>query len=628
MDLPELRRIKQIADDYYYKNNSQFLSDKVYDRICREIKELEKMLGISSTDCVGSDLIDGFEKVKHNHKMLSIDNVYSIEELEKWCKEFGNLCFSIEDKIDGMALSLIYEYGILVRAVTRGDGEIGDDVTKNAYQIKSIPKYVDGLDGEIRGEVYIDKFTFSKVNIDGEYKNARNLASGTMKLHDHNTVNKRNLSFKAYQFVTDNDCISHTISMNKLKRIGFDIVETDVISNIDNLRQKIEEYCQQKSSKEYDIDGVVIKVCDYEERKKYKPTNKYHKWQIAYKFPQEKTGTKLLSVDWQVGRTGVVTPVANLEPIEISGSTVKRASLHNHSFINGLGIHVNDIVLVEKGGEIIPEIIGILTESPNRVKIKIPDTCPDCYSTLTIRDRMIVCTNKLCPQMIIGKFEHFVSKGAMDIRGISRKTIEKLVLNNSLNDFSDIYELSKSELYKIDGLGDKSVEKLINNIENSKTVTFGRLIYSLGIPTVGRELSRELEKHFLKLQNLIDFVYSGEDFNDLYDVEGLGKVRACKLNEWFDDNFESFERLINYIEIKEKNEHGINRGSIVITGSLSLPREEIKDNLNKLGYKVTNSISKSTDFLLVGEKPGNKLKKAIEYGIKILNEEDIFNLKN
>jgi len=623
-------------NNMYYKSNISSVDDRTYDLIYYELVGLERdhpeLVDYDSPiNIVGSDLIDGFKKIKHEIPMLSIKNVLNTNELDDWLNKCYNDAIVVEYKIDGCSLSLIYKHGILQRACTRGDGEYGDDITENAKMIKGIPLVLNIKDRvEVRGEVYIDNETFETLNVNREYQNSRNLTSGSLKLHNPLEVKGRNLKFKAFQLFTDNDIFygntSQLDSIRLLKNFGFDTTFLDRI-RIHHANLLCHQIYETRDQLPYRIDGIVFKVNYFKERNRFTSTSKYHNWQIAYKFPQPKVTSTLLRVVNQVGRTGIITPVAIIKPIRILDTTVERATLHNYSQIKKLGLCIGDEVIIEKGGDIIPKIIGVEKKAANRIKIEYPTVCPECNGdTEFISDKQLICTNYDCKAKLSAKIEHFVSKHGFNINGFGTETINKLVKERLIEQLQDIFYLTVGDIQSIEGFTTYSAQKLVDSIQESKIIDFNKFIYALGIPTIGRTKAKLIAKDFNSIDNLIE----NYQFKLNLEVEGLGEVSNYEFSCFL--SYEGFGLIEDLINCKVKinscepqliKNHFLNGKKIIISGVLSVGRDEMKSKLEGLGAIIVNSISKKTDYLLLGANPGSKYEKALNLGTKIITEEEL-----
>ncbi len=647
--------LKRLNYKYYQLSESE-VSDFEFDMLLSELQNLEKMYpefahNDSPTQRVGGDILKSFTTVKHRFAMLSLGNTYSREDLlefdQRVKKQLGeDYEYVCELKFDGLAIGLRYTKGELVQAVTRGDGIQGDDVTANVKTIRSIPLkiYKDSIpdDFEIRGEIVMTLSGFEKLNKDriskGEspFANPRNAASGSLKMLDAKKVAKRPLDCYLYYLLGENIPFNtHFQNMNMAREWGFKVSDSmKIASNINQVFDYIDFWDKERNNLDFDIDGIVIKINDFQQQKALGFTAKSPRWAIAYKFKAAQVTTKLLSVGYQVGRTGAVTPVANLEPVHLAGTTVKRASLHNADIIASLDLHYNDFVKVEKGGEIIPKIVGVDLERRdfNAKRIQFIDKCPECGTQLIRRDGEAAhyCPNEYhCPPQIKGKIEHFVGRKMMDIN-IGEATIATLFDKKLISNIADLYELKADDLICLEGFQRKSVLNLLESIDESKKKPFEKVLFSLGIRYVGETVSRKLATHFENIQRLMSATLM-----ELIMVDDIGERIAESLISFFNDsaNQELIQRLISYglqFQIKKSNEsfpdllHG---KSFVVSGKFSRARDEIKKLISRYGGKNVSAISSKTDYLLAGEAMGpSKFKKAESLGIDIISEEDFYKL--
>jgi DNA ligase (NAD+) len=639
----------------YYVLNQPVISDFDFDLLMRELLDLEKLFPEfedlnSPSQRVGSDINREFEQVKHNYPMMSLGNTYSREELGEFDARVRKVItvpfeYVCELKYDGVAISLSYKNGLLVRAVTRGDGEQGDDVTRNVKTIKSIPLKLQGTgypyEFDIRGEIFLPREGFNRINLlreeSGEpvFANPRNAAAGTLKLQNSSLVSKRPLDcFLYYLAGTELPSAFHFESLMTAQKWGFKIPHQFMkkAANIDEVFQFINYWDTARKSLSFDTDGVVIKVNSYESQKQLGFTAKIPRWAISYKFKAEQARTRLNSVSFQVGRTGAVTPVANLEPVSLAGTVVKRATLHNADQIELLDLRTGDWVFVEKGGEIIPKITSVdLSARDNESKtFTFIQNCPEC-NTLLVRNPEEVahyCPNTYgCPPQIKGRIEHFVTRKAMDI-SIAEATIDQLFRHKLVSNIADLYKLEFMQLVMLERFAEKSANNLTNSIEESKKVPFPRVLYALGIRYVGETVAKKLAKHFGNLGNLIS---ASEE--DLLNVDEVGERIASSVIEYFAHpaNKEIIGRLVTAglrFEISESESGNISQKlegkSYVISGTFQkFTRDEIKLLIEQNGGKNMSGISSGTQFLIAGIKPGpDKLKKAGALGIPVISEED------
>ncbi len=655
------KKIEEHNTKYYVENNPD-ITDFEYDLLINELETLEDKYPEfktknSPTQKVGSDLSSGnFKQVYHKYPMLSLGNTYNFNELKDFDqrikKQIGNdFKYTVELKLDGTSISLTYKNGQFVQAVTRGDGVKGDDVTENVKTIKSIPHELKAGNWpdefEMRGEIIMPHNVFHKLNEEREKKgeqkfaNPRNAASGSLKLIDSNEVAKRELDCYLYYMLGENlPHNSHFKNLTEAKKWGFKVPsQIKTANNINEVFDYINYWDTERYNLPFDIDGIVIKVDDLTLQEQLGLTAKSPRWAIAYKFKAEQAESKLLSVDYQVGRTGAITPVGNLTPVQLAGTIVKRASLHNADQIELLDLRINDYVFVEKGGEIIPKIVGVnLDKRPeNAEKIKFIDKCPECGSTLIRKEGEAkhFCPNEWsCPPQILGKITHFISRKAMNIKG-GEATVKQLYEANLIKNFADLYYLKKEDLLKLDRFAKKSANNLLQSIEQSKNTPWERIIYSLGIRYVGETVAKIIAKHYKSIESLINASYE-----ELEAIDEIGEVIAKSIIDYFkiEENINNIKRLQNagvkMYSTKEENtqqvSNKLNGAKIIISGSFAkYSRDEIKKLIEQYGGKNVSSISKNTDFLLAGDKIGpSKLAKAEKLGIKIISEDDFLKMIN
>jgi DNA ligase (NAD+) len=643
-----ISRIKELTDllnqatDNYYKQSKSLMSDQEFDIKLKELEKLEKefpdhKLPNSPVYRVGSDLTPGFEKVKHNIPMLSIDNVYSEEELADWVKSKSSEAkdntiplFTAEMKIDGTSLTLRYVDGVLDKAVTRGSGEHGDDVTLNAKTIKNIPLNID-VEGEVevRGEVYYPLKSFEAYNEAAEkagkkkFANARNASSGSIKTKNIKEVARRGLSFMAFGLVGDTSRDTHFGNMKFLKELGFQSNPVSPCNSIEDLIKVINKIGEKKSALQFDIDGAVIKFNSLKTHKKLGASTKSPNWCIAYKYPAESVKTKAISMSLQVGRTGRLTPVANLEPVALAGTTVKRATLHNFDEIGRLGFMVGDTVALEKGGEIIPKITAVYKEErpEDSVAISIPTNCPECNSELDYSDVDLRCLNFTeCPPQVQKRIEHFVGRDYMNIDDVGPSLIEALLDAGRIESPLDLFELDYDSVISLDRMADKSAKNVLKAIDASKENSVERVLAALGIRHVGRKASKLLAKEFRSLQGIWDAEYESVEA-----IEGIGEVIAKSLKDFSSSNPETPSKVeslgINVEYLDQSTGDQFEGKTVVLTGTLpNYKRPELAKLIEDAGGKVGSSVSKKTDILVAGEKAGSKLTKAQDLGIQIVDE--------
>lgn len=628
----------------YYTSDNPLVSDSEYDRLYRELVELEtaypdQVLADSPTHRVGGKILDGFEKYSHQYPLYSLQDAFSREELEAFDarvrKEVAHPTYICELKIDGLSISLTYEKGILVSGATRGDGSIGENITENLKRVKDIPLTLpEELDITVRGECYMPRSSFDQVNQDRqengepEFANPRNAAAGTLRQLDTAVVAKRNLATFLYQEASPSTRDSQEKVLKHLEQLGFVVNPKRILAeNIDEIWDFIQEVGQERENLPYDIDGVVIKINDLASQEELGFTVKAPKWAVAYKFPAEEKEAQLLSVDWTVGRTGVVTPTANLTPVQLAGTTVSRATLHNVDYIAEKDIRKDDTVIVYKAGDIIPAVLRVVeSKRVSEEKLDIPTNCPSCDSDLLHFEEEVAlrCINPRCPAQIMEGLIHFASRDAMNITGLGPSIVEKLFAANLVKDVADIYRLKEEDFLLLEGVKEKSASKLYQAIQASKENSAEKLLFGLGIRHVGSKASQLLLQHFHSIENLAQ-----ADPEEVASIESLGGVIAKSLQTYFAT--EGSEILL-----RELKEAGVNldyKGqtvvadaalsglTVVLTGKLErLKRSEAKSKLESLGAKVTGSVSKKTDLVVAGVDAGSKLQKAQELGIEVRDE--------
>ena len=628
----------------YYTSDNPSVSDSEYDRLYRELVELEaaypdQVLADSPTHRVGGKVLDGFEKYSHQYPLYSLQDAFSREELEAFDarvrKELPHPTYICELKIDGLSISLTYEKGILVVGATRGDGSIGENITENLKRVKDIPLTLpEELDITVRGECYMPRASFDQVNQarqengEPEFANPRNAAAGTLRQLDTAVVAKRNLATFLYQEASPSTRDSQEKVLEHLEQLGFVVNPKRILAkSIDEIWDFIQEVGQEREKLPYDIDGVVIKVNDLAGQEELGFTVKAPKWAIAYKFPAEEKEAQLLSVDWTVGRTGVVTPTANLTPVQLAGTTVSRATLHNVDYIAEKDIRKDDTVIVYKAGDIIPAVLRVVeSKRVSEEKLDIPTNCPSCDSQLLhFEDEVALrCINPRCPAQIMEGLIHFTSRDAMNITGLGPSIVEKLFAANLVKDVADIYRLKEDDFLLLEGVKEKSASKLYQAIQASKENSAEKLLFGLGIRHVGSKASQLLLQHFHSIENLAQ-----ADPEEVASIESLGSVIAQSIQTYFAT--EGSKILLD--ELKEAGVNLDYKGqtvvadaalsglTVVLTGKLErLTRSEAKSKLESLGAKVTGSVSKKTNLVVAGADAGSKLQKAQELGIEVRDE--------
>ncbi len=638
--IEELKHQLNKFDHYYYDKALPLITDYEYDELYNELKSIENTFPLlitedSPTQRVLENTITGFNKIKHNPKMYSLENTYSDNELSNFLKRIKKDTnkineFIIEPKIDGVAVSIIYENGVFKKAISRGNGITGDDITNNIKTIEELPLVLEGeLTGEliVRGEVFFTKETFKELAETYGFSNARNAASGTLKLLNSREAAKRHLSIRIHTVITGLADTDNEI-LNKLKQMKLPVIEmTKIVNSAENVIKTKDIWKEKRFELPYETDGIVIKLNKLSMRKKIGYTNKSPKWAFAFKYKPENAITKISSVDFQIGRTGVITPVANLEPVQLSGTIVKRATIHNFDEIKRLDIQINDFVEVEKSGEIIPKIIKVIKEKrngDNTFKIKKPKICPSCRSELIhYNDEVALrCINVNCPARIEGNISHFVSKTGMNIENVGPALIKQLLNENIISSMSDLYKLEIETILPVERMAEKSAENVINSINASKDVPLHRFIYALGIRNVGEYLANILADTYKSIDKLMDAKY-----DEMMKINGIGDEVAQSVIMFFknEKNREEIENLLKngvnpILQIKRNI---LEEKKFVITGHLDeFTRDSVKRSIIENGGIVLNTISKETDFLIAGENSGSKIKKAEKMNVKIISEKE------
>ena len=635
--------LNRYATEYYTSDNPS-VSDSEYDRLYRELVELEKahpdqVLPESPTHRVGGKILDGFEKYSHQYPLYSLQDAFSREELDAFDarvrKELDDVTYICELKIDGLSISLTYEQGLFVAGATRGDGSIGENITENLKRVKDIPLTLpEKLDITVRGECYMPRASFDQVNQsrqengEPEFANPRNAAAGTLRQLDTAVVAKRNLATFLYQEASPSTRDSQEKVLEHLEQLGFVVNSRRLLAHsMDEVWDFIQEVGRERDQLPYDIDGVVIKVNDLAGQEQLGFTVKAPKWAVAYKFPAEEKEAKLLSVDWTVGRTGVVTPTANLTPVQLAGTTVSRATLHNVDYIAEKDIRKDDTVIVYKAGDIIPAVLRVVeSKRVSEEKLDIPTNCPSCDSKLLhFEDEVALrCINPRCPAQIKEGLTHFASRDAMNISGLGPSVVEKLFDAQLVKDVADIYRLTVEDFLLLEGIKEKSAQKLYQAIQASKENSAEKLLFGLGIRHVGSKASQLLLQNFHSVEALAQ-----ANPEEIATIESLGSVIAQSLQTYFAT--EGSKILLS--ELKElgvnldykgqivASDTALSGLTVVLTGKLErLTRSEAKSKLENLGAKVTGSVSKKTDLVVAGADAGSKLQKAQELGIDIRDE--------
>ncbi|AQW92834.1 MULTISPECIES: NAD-dependent DNA ligase LigA [Elizabethkingia] len=659
--IEELREELHQHNYNYYILDEPSISDFEFDAKLKELQDLEAQYPEfndpnSPTLRVGGGVTKNFPTVQHQFRMYSLDNSYDFNDLEDWEKRIIKTIdepveFVAELKYDGASISILYENGKLSQAVTRGDGFQGDEITSNVRTISDVPLKLKGEFPErfyMRGEIYLTRKNFDKINALREeegldpFMNPRNTASGSLKMQDSGEVRKRGLSAVLYQYIAENfPAETHWDLLANAKQWGFRVSEDQakLCRTLDDVKNFINYWDQERHNLPFEIDGIVIKVNSLKHQRELGYTAKSPRWAMAYKFKAEKVETELLSVSYQVGRTGAITPVANLRPVLLAGTTVKRASLHNEDIIKKLDLHENDFVYVEKGGEIIPKIVGVNTEkrTSESKEIEYIKHCPECGTELVkIEDQAIhFCPNELhCPPQVVGRMIHYVSRKALNIENLGGETIEQLYREKLIENPADLYTLTKEQLLPLERMAEKSAQNILDGVEKSKEIPFEKVLYGIGIKHVGETVAKKLVKNFPSIEEL-----KNATEEELCQVEDIGAKIAVSITEFFanQENLLMIERLKNYGVQLEKGENindvisnVLDGKTFLFTGKLSLfTREQAEEMVEKHGGKNISAVSKNLNYLIVGEKAGSKLKKAQDIGtITILDEQQFLDLVN
>ena len=656
--IEELKQTINYHNHHYYDLSKSIISDYEYDKLLEELINLENLYpefksDDSPTMRVGGGLSENFKSEEHLFQMYSLDNTYSDQEIDDWYNRIlksidsSDIDFCCELKYDGASINILYQNGELVRGLTRGDGIQGDNITTNIKTINSIPLKLKGdfvlKNFEIRGEIIIPIESFEMLNKkreergESKFMNPRNTASGSIKILDSNEVARRPLECFLYSIVSDEIKIeNHSDLLILARKMGFNVPAYEkVYSDINGVKNYIKYWDKKRSQLPFEIDGIVIKVNNIKTQNELGFTSKFPRWAIAYKFKAENVATKLNSISFNVGRTGAITPVANLEPVLISGSTIKRASLHSYDQMKKFNLRINDHVFVEKGGEIIPKITGIDKNRRGNLDdtISFPTHCPECSSKLVKleSEANYFCPNYYdCRPQSIGRIQHFVSRKAMNIDGLGDETIKQFYDAGLLKDISDIYSLDYEQISKFEGFGEKSIENLKIGIENSKQIKFQKLLYGIGIRYVGESASKKIVKKINSIDELINM-----DIEELSIIDEIGDKTARSIKEYFENirNIEIIERLrsfgLNFNKTEKENKTSKLSGkTFVISGIFNrFTRDEIKEIIEKNDGNISSSVSKKTNFLIAGENIGpSKLSKANELEIPIINEDQLIDL--
>lgn len=649
--IEQLRKQIEYHSNRYYNEDAPEIEDYEYDMMMRELQSLEEnypeyKTPDSPTQRVGGKADNTFESVVHTVRMESLQDAFSHNELRDFSKRVNetvvNCQYVVEPKIDGLSVSLEYRNGVFFRGSTRGDGNVGEDVTANLKVIRNIPlKLNEPLEYlEVRGEVYMPKKSFEKVvdrqilNEEKPFKNPRNAAAGSLRQKDSEVTKTRGLDIFVFniQQIEGKELNSHKQSLDYLKTLGFNTIPTyKLVDNIEDAIEEIKNIGESRGCLEYDIDGAVIKVNDFESRTELGSTAKFPKWAVAFKYPPEEKQTKILDIEIAVGRTGVLTPTAVLEPVHLAGTTVSRATLHNIDFITEKGIAIGDIVTVRKAGDIIPEVLCVNEHLSDNI-YKFPTKCPSCSSDVIREDdeAAIRCINPDCPAQLLRNLIHFCSRDAMDIEGLGPAILEQFSKNNMISSSADIYDLKSEDILKLDGFQEKSAKNIIESINKSKENDLSKLLFALGIRHIGSKAAKLLAEHFKNIDAVIN-----ASVEEICEIDGFGEVMAISVYDFF--KTEKTKDLI--LRFKQ---HGVNTVSkteikddrfagktFVLTGTLpTFKRSEAQKIIESFGGKCSSSVSKKTDFVLAGEEAGSKLDKANALGVKVINENEFKEMAN
>ncbi|MBR0423059.1 MAG: NAD-dependent DNA ligase LigA [Clostridia bacterium] len=656
----DFKDAEKLADKYrkeieyhnkkYYDEDSPEIDDYEYDMLLKKLEDLEnKFPGLisekSPTQHVGGTAAVKFSPVEHKVKMESLHDSFSLDEIEAFDKRVrGSIkapTYVVEPKIDGLSVSIEYKNGKLFRASTRGDGQVGEDITDNILTIKSLPKTIDAAVPflEVRGEVYMSKENFLSLTkaqeAEGEktFKNPRNAAAGSLRQKDSRVTAARNLDIFIFniQQIEDKKLKSHKESLDYLKAVGLPVVPFyKLCKSIGEVIDEINRIGKIKLNLPFQTDGAVVKIDLFEHRKILGSTAKFPRWAEAFKYPPEEKSTKLLNIEINVGRTGILTPTGILDPVFISGSTVRRVVLHNKDFINEKDIRIGDKLIIRKAGEIIPEVVKVDSHGKNSAPFEFPDKCPSCGSNIVQIDDEVAlrCVNIDCPAQLRRNLIHFVSKGAMDIEGLGESLINSMVENNMINSAADIYTLRKEDILSMERMGEKSSENLINAIEKSKSRGLDKFLFALGIRHVGQKAAKLFAQKFKTIDNIIN-----SKKEEISLLDGVGEIIADSINSYFSVpmNLELIEKFKS-LGIKTDFESNIKdrkfeNKSFVLTGALSgYTRGEATEIIESLGGKVTSSVSKNTSYVLCGEDPGSKLEKAKKLNVKVISEDEFLKM--
>ena len=640
-----IEKINKASYEYYVLDNPT-ISDKEWDKLYYELLDLEKNSGIvlenSPSKKVGGEILDGFKKVTHTRRLMSLGKAQSVEEIIDWNTRNQNIYsfdeeYSVEYKFDGLSLAITYENGKLIQAATRGNGEIGEDVTEQVKTIRTVPLEIDykGL-VVVQGEGIIKLSELEKYNsqTDEKLKNARNAVAGAIRNLDPKVTAKRKLDFFAYNinYAPDLKFESQTAIFDFLNKQGFLTGKFfHIVKTIDEIKTLIEKTDKTRNSLDYLIDGLVIKINSTAIRDRLGETEKVPRWAVAYKFEAEETSTTLNSITWQVGRTGKITPVAELEPTELCGVTIKRATLNNYNDILRKQVKIGDRVFIRRSNDVIPEILSVAETFDSSVTIQKPTNCPCCKSILEDTETELYCNNHLgCRTQIVLKLVQFASRNAMNIDGLSVKTLEQLYDNFNVKSFSDIYKLTEKELSQLEGFKDKKINNILNSINKSKNVKLSNFIFALGVDGIGIKTAKQLAKVYGTIQNLQNATIS-----ELVEIDDIAEITATDIYHYFNDplNKAELEELVkNYIQFENAGAQVVSNGffsgkKVVLTGTLSsMPRSNAEELIEQQGGQTSSSVTGATDYVVVGENAGSKLDKAKKLGIRIITESEFLDL--
>ncbi|MFI3206128.1 MAG: NAD-dependent DNA ligase LigA [Clostridia bacterium] len=651
--LEEIQKLREQIDYYskqYYTNDESEITDFEYDKLYRKLEELEEEYPMyrtedSPTNKVGGDIYNNFLPVTHAVPMESLHDSFSDDELRDFDRKVREAVSSpeyvLEHKFDGLSVALEYENGVYVRGSTRGDGLVGEDVTENIRTIKSLPKKLktDIAFMELRAEVFMTETSFlnlcKRQEINGEklFKNPRNAAAGSLRQKNPKIAKERDLSIRVFniQSINGKEVNSHTESLELIKKLGLPVSKIACVSeDIEKIIEEIWKIAEIRGSFDYPIDGAVVKLNDFSQRQILGSTAKFPRWAEAYKYPPEEKETVLLEIELNVGRTGAITPTGIFEPVNLAGTTVTRATLHNQDFINEKNIRVGSKVLIRKAGEIIPEVLSVIENKEDSVPYTLPEFCPSCGEKTVRDDAVLRCTNPNCPAQLLRNLIHFASRDAMDIEGLGPAVIESLNAEGLLDKATDLYRLKKEDIANLDRMGEKSADNLLKSIEKTKENDLSKLIFGLGISHIGAKAAKLLSSHF----DTIDKIISASE-EEILEIDGFGKIMAKSVKEFFEhkpsleliEDFRSFGlNMQSSAELIDDRFKGL---TFVLTGTLpTMSRSDASAIIEKYQGKTSSSVSKKTSYVVAGEDAGSKLVKAQNLGVNIISEQDLINMTN